>query len=97
MYTITPEGNHSIAVVKGHESYEIISRAFSAPFHEIDTLLDHSFIQVGESRYMYLIEVFFGGNMKVQFGINTCISNIASLGYQFLCSQFLQMVLGLHV
>ena len=61
-------GNYSIAVVKGNESYETIYGAFSAPFHEIDTLLDHGFIQMGESRY--LIEVFFGGYMKVQFGVN---------------------------
>ena len=75
-------GNHSIAVVKGYESYETISRAFSAPFHEIDTLLDQGFIQVGESRY--LIEVFFGGDMKVHVLI-TGISNITSLVINF-CS-----------
>ena len=55
-----PAGNHSIAVVKGHESYETISKAFSATFREIDTLLDHGFIEVGENRYL-----FFGGDMKV--------------------------------
>ena len=61
-------GNHSLAVVKGYEGYETISTAFSVPFHEINTLLDHGFIHVGESRY--LIEVFFGADMKVQIGVN---------------------------
>ena len=37
--------------------------SFTAPFCEINTLLDVGFIQVRENRY--LVELFFGGDMKV--------------------------------
>ena len=41
----------------------ILCLAFAAPFCEINTLLDVGFIQVRDNRY--LVELFFGGDMKV--------------------------------
>ena len=48
---------------KGHECYDTLSKVFAAPFCEINTLLDVGFNQVLDNRY--LVELFFGGDMKV--------------------------------
>ena len=33
-------GNHTIGAAKGHECYDTLSKAFPAPFCEINTLLE---------------------------------------------------------
>ena len=62
-------------------------KPYPKQFREIDTLLDHGFIEVGENRY--LIEIFFGGDMKVHAWIVT-------LHHRVICLQFLLFVLGLN-
>ena len=71
--TLEHAGNHTIAVVKGCEDYETISKAlrdhikgFAIPFGEINRLFDAGCKDVSENSYE--IELFFGGGMKVHEG-----------------------------
>lgn len=56
-------GNHTLAVVKGDEDYDTISKAFTASFDEINKLQQTGFVTVDGIRYK--TELFMCSDMKV--------------------------------
>ena len=62
------KGNHTIAVIKGHESYELLSEGFGEVLSEINSLIERGNITIGGS--VYKLEFFLGGDYKVHIGLS---------------------------
>ena len=56
-------GNHTIAVIKGKESYEIIQSSCSRIFNDVNKIVETGFIRIGENQIP--VEIFLGGDYKV--------------------------------
>lgn len=61
-------GNHTVAVIKGKESYEIIQSSCARIFSDVNKIVESGFIKLGENRVP--VEIFLGGDYKV---ISICI------------------------
>ena len=59
---MSARGNHSLAVVKASEDYEVLKGAFGNIFDRINTLNREKHIRVGEK--IINLELFFGGDYK---------------------------------
>jgi hypothetical protein len=56
-------GSHTIAVVKGHESYELLKNSFSDLFRTVNRIIKEGKITVCERDIP--VEKFLGGDYKV--------------------------------
>ena len=59
---MSSSGNHTIAIVKGSESYNTLREAFGAVFSEINDTIKQGHIVVNDSQYNF--EFFLGGDYK---------------------------------
>ena len=57
---MSSSGNHTIAIVKGSESYNTLKEAFGAVFSEINDTIKQGLIVVNDSQYN--VEFFLGGD-----------------------------------
>ena len=56
-------GNHTFAAVRGHESYDLLSSAFSHVFEEVNSVIEDPYIEIdGET---WKLEIVAGGDYKV--------------------------------
>ncbi|CAB4030363.1 Hypothetical predicted protein [Paramuricea clavata] len=77
---LSAKGNHSLGVVKGNESYELLNQAFGDIFNQINHLNKLKHIKVGEK--IVNLEIFFGGDYKfllLVFGLQNATSNYSCL------------------
>lgn len=56
-------GNHTIAIIKGHESYELLKTSCSTIFEQVNKLVDEKKIEV--NGISIPVEVYLGGDYKV--------------------------------
>ena len=59
---MSSSGNHTIAIVKGSESYSTLKESFSTVFNDINETIKQGNITVNDSKYN--IEFFLGGDYK---------------------------------
>ena len=59
---MSSSGNHTIAIVKGSESYSTLKESFSTVFNDINETIKQGNITVNDSKYY--IELFLGGDYK---------------------------------
>lgn len=55
-------GNHTIAIVKGSESYNTLNESFGMVFNEINNLINEKQITINDSKFN--LEFFLGGDYK---------------------------------
>ena len=73
-------GNHTIAVVKGSESYKTLKESFQHSFEEINTLIGKKTIKINDTTYD--LEFFLGGDYKfllLVMGMKSATSNYTCL------------------
>jgi hypothetical protein len=58
-------GNHSIAIIKGQESYELLQTSCAAIFKQVNVLVKEKKISIDEKDIP--LEMFLGGDYKVSF------------------------------
>jgi hypothetical protein len=58
-------GNHTVAVIKGHENYDLLKRSCSKIFDDINKLVRAGQIKIKDKNVP--IEIFVGGDYKVIF------------------------------
>ena len=56
-------GNHTVAVIKGHEDYNLLKMSCSKVFDDINKLVRAGKIRIGDKDVP--IEIFVGGDYKV--------------------------------
>lgn len=59
---MSSSGNHTVAIVKGSESYSTLKESFSNVFSEINEAIKQGHITVND--YEYNLEFFLGGDYK---------------------------------
>eukprot|EP00732_Lithocolla_globosa_P001709 Lithocolla_globosa_v1_NODE_915_length_3086_cov_10.832728.p1 type:complete len:893 gc:universal NODE_915_length_3086_cov_10.832728:2856-178(-) len=59
---MSSHGTHTIAVVKGSESYDLLAQAFQKPFEQINKLIADKNIEVDGKKFE--LEFFLGGDYK---------------------------------
>jgi hypothetical protein len=64
-------GSHTVGVVKGQESYELLKDSFSELFSAIDKIVKEGKITVDECEIP--VEIFLGGDYKVLVIINVMV------------------------
>ena len=64
-------GSHTVGVVKGQESYELLKESFSELFSAIDKIVKEGKITVDECEIP--VEIFLGGDYKVLVIINVMV------------------------
>ena len=77
---MSASGNHTIAIVKGSESYETIKESFETVFNEINNLINAKKIKVNNTEYN--LEFFLGGDYKfllTVMGMKCATSNYACI------------------
>ncbi len=57
-------GNHTVALIKGHESYDILKRSCSKIFDDINKLIRAGKIKIKDKEVP--VEIFLGGDYKVK-------------------------------
>lgn len=58
-------GNHTVAVIKGHESYDLLKSSCKDVFGYMNQLLDDGKISIDGKDIP--VEIFLGGDYKVYF------------------------------
>lgn len=61
-------GNHTVAVVKGKESHEIIQTSCARIFSDVNRIVESGFVSIGEKHVP--VEMFLGGDYKVNSNCN---------------------------
>jgi hypothetical protein len=56
-------GHHTVAIIKGHESYELLERSCSKIFKQINILVRNKTVTVNGTNIP--VEVYLGGDYKV--------------------------------
>jgi hypothetical protein len=59
-------GNHTVAVIKGKESFETLQSSCSRIFNDVNNIVKTGFIKIGENQVP--VEIFLGGDYKVILG-----------------------------
>lgn len=57
-------GNHTVAIVKGEESYELLEKSCSKIFMQVNNLIKDKEITVNDIKIP--IELYMGGDYKVE-------------------------------
>ena len=81
-------GNHTVAVIKGEESYEALE-SFKPVLDDINKLIQHNKIEIAGKSYS--LEFFLGGDYKVYTIHTGCMStmtyyNIVIMHMYSICS-----------
>ena len=61
-HVMSAGGNHTIAIVKGSESYNTLNESFGMVFNEINNLINEKQITINDSKFN--LEFFLGGDYK---------------------------------
>ena len=85
-------GNHTVAVIKGEESYEALE-SFKPILDDINNLVQHNKIEIAGKSYS--LEFFLGGDYKVYQYILGCTSTMTYYNNIIMYTQYLLMILGL--
>ena len=56
-------GNHTVAIIKGQESYELLERSCSKIFTQVNSLVEKKTVTVNGAKIP--VELYLGGNYKV--------------------------------
>jgi hypothetical protein len=75
---LAAKGNHTIAVVKGKESYDVLKHCFRDVFNDINDMLREKKLDLGEDTVN--LEFFLGGDYKfilLMMGLSGATSNYA--------------------
>lgn len=74
-------GNHTIAVIKGQESYELLQSSCATIFKQVNDLTKKKKVTI-DGRDMP-VEVFLGGDYKVQSVIIILVDSIFTIHFKF--------------
>ncbi len=56
-------GNHSVAIIKGQECYELLERSCSKIFKQVNSLVENKTVTVNGAKIP--VELYLGGDYKV--------------------------------
>jgi hypothetical protein len=77
-------GNHTIAVIKGHESYEVLQSACATVFGQVNKLVEEGKISCIDGKEVPVV-LHLGGDYKLSYAL------------QIVCNNFHNPIMHLYV
>ena len=93
LFIIAILGNHTFAAIRGKESYELLSIAFSNLIQDINSVINKGQMKIGDTNYQ--LKFLLGGDYKVLHLMHNVLTALDHLLNDYKL-QYMLIILGLN-